>query len=621
MTYADQLDTDIITFLKRHENKELLRFVSVGSVDDGKSTLIGRLLQDSGSVYEDHLVDARGGTDGPVDLARITDGLKAEREQGITIDVAYRYFTTAKRKFIIADTPGHIQYTRNMATGASTANVAIILIDARLGVLQQSRRHAYIASLLGIPHLLVAVNKMDLVDFDQARFDEICADFRNFARGLRFHDVTFVPISALLGDNVVEASDKTDWYEGDTVLGYLENVDIVSDRNLDQFRFPVQYVLRPHLDYRGFAGQIASGRVSVGDEVVVVPGNTRSRVKAIDTYDGELESAHTPLGVVLRLEDEIDISRGDMIVPVDNRPRVGRTFRAMMVWMAERGLDTGKSYLIKHGTRYLRADMSRVEYRVDLNTMEHAPAGSLGLNDIGCVTVTCHREIAYDPYPVNRGTGAFIVIDSMTNNTVAAGMIMHDEAAGDIDLTAQPHSGVSLRERAERLGHRGGVVWMTGLPAAGKSTLAYAVERRLFDLGCVPAVVDPDDGGDDLYETSDAIHEAVAEIRRLVDAGLLVVCAFTSGQASDRASVAAHFGEDHFLEVHVSTSAEVCRQRDARGLWADPAGLSRPIPGINAEYDAPESAAVTVDLAELDVERAVGAVVRTLRERGWLLDA
>src|SRR5690554_4123952 len=360
----DLIKSDILAFLDQHEQKELLRFVAVGSVDDGKSTLIGRLLHDAKGVYEDQLADASG-TDSEgevaIDFARITDGLQAEREQGITIDVAYRYFSTPKRKFIIADTPGHVQYTRNMATGASTADVAIILIDARLGVLQQSRRHAFLANLVGIRHLLVCVNKMDLKDFKQGVFEEIKAVFSAFADQLDFADVTYVPISALLGVNIVDQSERTPWYDGPTVIGFLETVHIAGDRNLDDFRLPVQYVLRPNLNYRGFSGQIVSGVVQKGDEIMVLPSRTTSRVKAIDIYDGELDVANAPLSVTLRLEDEIDISRGDVIVPVDNLPTVARRVEAHVVWMSETPLDPRRSYLLKHTTRYVRTDINKID--------------------------------------------------------------------------------------------------------------------------------------------------------------------------------------------------------------------------------------------------------------------
>jgi bifunctional enzyme CysN/CysC len=605
MSHADILDTDIHTFLARHENKDLLRFVAVGSVDDGKSTLIGRLLYDTGSVYEDHVRDAT--VDGVIDYSRLTDGLKAEREQGITIDVAYRYFTTARRKFIIADTPGHIQYTRNMATGASTADVAIILIDARLGVLQQSRRHAYIASLLGIRHLIVAVNKMDLVDFDEARFRELSAEFGAVVSPLRFAEVRYFPISAIFGDNIVTPSERTPYFDGGTILEYLETVDVGAVRNLDDFRLPVQVVLRPNLDYRAFAGQIASGVVRPGDSVVVMPSGVRSTVRAIDTWEGELAEAFAPQSVAIRLADEVDVSRGDVLCPVDNRPRVSRTFRAMLVWLAERPLDGEKSYLIKHAARLVRANFDEVVHRVDLATMENVPSGTLALNDIGCVQLTTHRPLVFDPYTRNRAMGAFIVIDSMTNNTVGAGMILPDE-------TSETHTGagtgVSTAERAERLGHRSAAVWITGLPASGKTALAWALERRLFDLGVVAAVIDPDDRPSDTYEPPDAFDSALDSADRITRAGLVAICAFTTPTEGLRSMARERIGADRFVEVYVDTPPEVCAARDGRGAFA-PGGPA-------SHFVAPSSPDVTIDGAADAHDAAVSAIVRHFVERRFL---
>jgi sulfate adenylyltransferase large subunit len=430
------VSSDIEAYLRRHQAKELLRFVAVGSVDDGKSTLIGRLLYDTGSVYEDQLAAVRKATQmagTEVDLSLLTDGLAAESEQGITIDVAYRYFNTDKRKFIIADTPGHVQYTRNMVTGASTANVALILIDARLGVLQQSRRHAYIASLLGIPHLAVCVNKMDLVEFEQGIFTRIRDEFSKFTEALSFSDVSFFPTSALRGDNCVHRSAKTPWYEGPTVLAFLESVPVQEARGLVHFRYPVQYVMRPNLDYRGFAGRLASGVVKKGDPILCISSGKTSRVKAIDTFDGELSEAFAPQSVTLRLEDEIDVSRGDMLVHPDDVPRVSRTFDAQLVWMHDVPLDLQKTYLLKHTTQLVRVDVDRVHWRKDMDTLDEVPASTLALNEIGRVTLTAHRALFLDAYDVNRETGSFIVIDPIANTTVGAGMVVEDAGAQDVD--------------------------------------------------------------------------------------------------------------------------------------------------------------------------------------------
>ncbi|HEX3777963.1 MAG TPA: sulfate adenylyltransferase subunit CysN, partial [Polyangiaceae bacterium] len=503
MNEQELISNDILGYLEQHQQKELLRFVSVGSVDDGKSTLIGRLLHDTHGIYEDQLsavkrATTRAGME--IDFSLFTDGLKAEREQGITIDVAYRYFSTAKRKFIIADTPGHVQYTRNMATGASTANVAIILIDARLGVLQQSRRHAYIASLLGIPHLFVGINKMDLEGYSQDVFSKIRADFSDFVSKLGFKGVYFIPISALKGDNVVHRSETMPWYDGNTLLEHLETVPIASDWNHEDFRYPVQYVLRPDLNYRGFSGAIASGVVKQGDQVMVLPSRRTSTVVAIDTFEGEKSQAFAPMSVTLRLADEVDVSRGDMLVHPDNVPRVGQRFETMLVWLSERALDRQKSYLLKHTTQIVRAEIEHVSYTTDLETLKQTPAARLELNDIGRVTITCHRPIYFDDYKTNKGTGAFILIDSLTNNTVAAGMILEqdpeqpeDDEGGPNSLD-RPRTQVSPDERSERLGQKGATIWLTGLPASGKTTIAYALERRLFDSKRLAVVIDPDDG-------------------------------------------------------------------------------------------------------------------------------
>jgi len=487
------IENDIEAYLKQHELKELLRFVAVGSVDDGKSTLIGRLLHDTHGLYEDQLeavkrASIKGATRGAaaesdIDFSLFTDGLKAEREQGITIDVAYRYFSTSKRKFIIADTPGHVQYTRNMATGASTANVAIILLDARLGVLPQSRRHAYIASLLGIPHLVVCVNKMDLREWSQDVFTTLREEFDSFAGKLGFKDVSFVPISALKGDNVVHDSKAMSWWQGGTLLQLLETLPIAHDRNLEDFRYPVQYVIRPDLTYRGFAGQLASGVVRVGDEVVALPSKRRSTITGIDTFDGPIQEAVAPMSVSLRLADEIDVSRGDMLVHPDDLPRVADAFDAMVVWMNERRLDPERSYLLKHTTQLVRARVERVHAVTDPETLEPHAATTVGLNDIARIAVRTQRPVFHDAYAKNRTTGAFVLIDSITNDTVAAGMILdHTPAAV---TGAGERTQVSSAERRARLGQSGAAVTLA-LPSLDDArALAWLVERQLFDLGRV----------------------------------------------------------------------------------------------------------------------------------------
>ncbi|HTJ42577.1 MAG TPA: sulfate adenylyltransferase subunit CysN [Kofleriaceae bacterium] len=482
---------DVVGYLRAHERKELLRLVVVGSVDDGKSTLIGRLLHDTGRVFEDQLAavqraSAKGATRGQgseaeVDFSLFTDGLRAEREQGITIDVAYRYFTTPVRKFIIADTPGHVQYTRNMATGASTADVAVILIDARLGVLPQTRRHAYIAALLGIPHLVACVNKMDLVGWDEARFAAITAELTAFAHDVGIGDVRTLPVSALRGDQVATRGTSAPWYAGPTLLELLETVPIDSDRNLVDLRFPVQYVIRPSLEYRGFAGQIASGVLAVGDEVVALPSGRASRVASIDTFEGAIAEAFAPMSVTVRLTDEIDVSRGDMLVRASSVPVAATRLDAHLVWMNERPLDPERSYLLKHTTRTVRAEVSRIEGVIDPDTLTPAPAARLRLNDIGRVTIKTYQPIFADAYRANRATGAFILIDSLTNDTVAAGMIVAAGTAADANRAQ-----VSDAERRARLGHGGAIV------SIDREARAFLVERVLFDAGLVTSIVTPD---------------------------------------------------------------------------------------------------------------------------------
>lgn len=440
---SELIEKDIDAYLAQHEQKELLRFLTCGSVDDGKSTLIGRLLHDSKMIYEDQLESIRsdstkhGTTGEKIDLALLVDGLQAEREQGITIDVAYRYFSTAKRKFIIADTPGHEQYTRNMATGASTCDLAIILIDARHGVMTQTRRHSYIASLLGIKHVIVAVNKMDLLDFDQAVFDKIKQDYLAFSKNLIEQEYFFVPISALDGDNVVNLSERSSWYEGQTLMQILETVQISGDKNTEDFRYPVQYVNRPHLNFRGFCGTVASGVVNKGELVKVLPSGKTSRVKDIVTYDGSFEQAFVGQSVTITLEDEIDISRGDMIVKADDQVKPTRTFSAHMVWMAEQAMQPGKQYLFKFATKSTSGAVSTVEHRIDVNTQERTAVDQVQLNDIVKVNVKLEQAAVVDPYQTNRATGAFILVDRLTNGTVAAGMVIEALAESDVQVPAQ----------------------------------------------------------------------------------------------------------------------------------------------------------------------------------------
>ena len=549
---------------------ELLRFTTAGSVDDGKSTLIGRLLYDSKGVYEDQLAHVRKATrnqaTGGMDLSLLTDGLRAEREQGITIDVAYRYFATARRKFIIADTPGHEQYTRNMATGASTANLAIVLVDARNGVLPQSRRHTYIAALLGIPHIVVAVNKMDLMDFREEVFEAIRREFTAFAAQLEIGDVLFIPMSALDGDNVVTASPRTPWYHGPSLLEHLETVPIAHDANLAEMRFPVQYVIRPDLNFRGYAGQVASGIVRPGDAVRVLPSGWTSRVKSIVTWDGELPQAFTPMSVTLCLEDELDISRGDMLVAEGAPPAASNRLEATVVWMNQKPLQADRPYLVKHTTQQVRGRVREIRHRVDINTLRHEPAAELRLNEIGVVELETHRRLFFDPYRQNRATGSLILIDPVTNETMGAGMILQAlsasvESAGDAQRAVAVAPGparVSLEERESRAGHRAVTVWLDAAPE-----LAYAVERRLFDAGCQVAVV-----------TAENADGRVAEVARALNsAGAIAICVASGSTAREREQARGIVGAGRWFVVDVSrlpaeipaAAEEVCQLLRAAG--------------------------------------------------------
>ena len=496
--------------LRRHREADLLRFLTCGSVDDGKSTLIGRLLHDSKTLYEDTLAslekDSRrvGSAGGAIDFSLLLDGLKAEREQGITIDVAYRYFSTPRRKFIIADCPGHEQYTRNMVTGASTANLAIVLIDARAGVLPQTRRHSFIASLLDVGHLVVAVNKMDLVDWSEARFEEIRAEYIAFATRLQLRSLHFLPMSALTGDNVVERSANMPWFHGSPLLEHLETVHVASDRNLIDLRFPVQLALRHDASFRGYAGTVASGILRPGAEVVVLPSRQRTKIRRIVTAAGDVAEAFPPMAVTVTTEDELDIGRGDLLAHPHNQPRLGQELDAILVWMAETELDPARTYVIKHTSREAQAEVAEIRYRFDVNTLHRAPATTLALNEIGRVRIAASRPLAFDPYRRNRTTGSFILIDPVDNRTVAAGMIL-DQADGADDAATARKEPVTL--------------WLTGAPGPRKAAVTVALEARLREAGCVPRVLDGDDrrvlaiaGGDGVVDVDDEVERLFAEL-------------------------------------------------------------------------------------------------------------
>ena len=626
---SELISQDILAYLAQHERKELLRFLTCGNVDDGKSTLIGRLLHDSKMIYEDHLEaitkDSKkvGTTGEEVDLALLVDGLQAEREQGITIDVAYRYFSTAKRKFIIADTPGHEQYTRNMATGASTCDLAIILIDARYGVQTQTRRHSFIASLLGIKHIVVAVNKMDLKDFDQGVFEQIKADYLAFAEKINLKPTSlfFVPMSALKGDNVVNRSERSPWYDGQSLMEILETVEVSGDRNFDDLRFPVQYVNRPNLNFRGFAGTLASGIVRKGDDVVALPSGKGSKVKSIVTYEGELEQAGPGQAVTLTLEDEIDVSRGDMLVHADNRPQVTDSFEAMLVWMGEEPMLPGKKYDIKRATSYVPGSIPSIVHRVDVNTLEQGAASELKLNEIGRVKVALDAPIALDGYVHNRTTGAFIVIDRLTNGTVGAGMIIADAVGSGAGAHHGKLAHVSTEERAARFGQQPATVLFSGLSGAGKSTLAYAVERKLFDMGRAVYVLDGQNLRHDLNKglpqdragRTENWRRAAHVARQFNEAGLLTLAAFVAPDAEGREQARALIGADRLVTVYVQASPAVCRERDPQGLYA---AAGDNIPGESFPYDVPLDADLVIDTQSVSVEEGVKQVLDLLRSRG-----
>ncbi len=633
---SDLIAHDILGYLEQHERKEILRFLTCGSVDDGKSTLIGRLLHDSKMIYEDQLEAVRSkkpGDDREFDLALLVDGLQAEREQGITIDVAYRYFSTAKRKFIIADTPGHEQYTRNMATGASGCDVAVILIDARSGVLTQTRRHTFIAALLGIRHVIVAVNKMDLVGFQESVFDTIRDDYTQFTANLGIDDLQFIPISALRGDNVVEKSDAMPWYQGSTLMYLLENVQIASDRNFNDFRFAVQRVNRPDSSFRGYSGTVQSGIVRPGDSIVVLPSGKAATVARIVTMDGDLDEAFPPLAVTLTLTSEIDISRGDVLVGAGAIPAVEDRYDAQLVWMSEEPLVPGKQYVIKHGTKQVFGRVSAIRHRVDINTLEHLPAPTFALNEIGRCEFTLSEPVPFDAYEDNRETGAFIVIDRINNRTIGAGMICQPSGAAAKDhwdetphgLFHQRRSPVTALEREQRLGQRPVTVLLTGLSKSGKTAIANAVERRLFDMGRLATVLDGQDFrlgmsrdlGFTASDRSENMRRAAEVAKVINDAGVICLTAFAVPleQVRDRAKDV--IGAQRFLEVYLTAPIAVLKSRDKEGMYAAAERGELPsFPGVTSEFEVPVAADLTLDTSVVGIDACAARVIELLQTRG-----
>ena len=628
----DLIANDITEYLDRHEHKSLLRFITCGSVDDGKSTLIGRLLYESKTLFEDQLdtvtqESKKWGTQGKnIDFALLVDGLAAEREQGITIDVAYRFFSTDSRKFIVADTPGHEQYTRNMVTGASTADVAVILCDARYGLLTQTRRHSYLASLLGINNVVLAVNKMDLMDYDQGVFDDIREAYAPFAKSLGIENVTAIPMSALAGDNITEPSDNMPWHHGTTLLSWLETVDVGSNKIQNTpFRMPVQWVNRPSLDFRGYAGTIAAGKISAGDPIRVQPSGRTSNIARIVTIDGDLETAIAGQSVTLTLTDEIDSSRGDIISAGAEPASVADQFETTIVWMHDEPLLAGRPYLLKIGTKTVNATITNIKYQVNVNTLEESAATQLELNAIGVCNISTDQPIAFDSYKTNRDTGGFIMIDRISNATVGAGMLHFSlRRADNIHLQA---TDVDKSVRARLKNQKPAVVWFTGLSGAGKSTVANLVEKSLTAKGHHTYLLDGDNVRHGLnrdlgFTDADRVENIrrIGEVAQLmVDSGLIVLTAFISPFRSERALARSLVEEGEFIEVHVDTPLSVAEDRDPKGLYKKARrGELAHFTGIDSPYEAPETPEILIDTSSLTAEQAAERVVAELRRRGIL---
>ncbi|NLG78154.1 MAG: sulfate adenylyltransferase subunit CysN [Xanthomonadaceae bacterium] len=628
---SDLIATDIQGYLKAHEHKGLLRFITCGSVDDGKSTLIGRLLYESKLVFEDQLAaleaDSKkvGTQGGELDFALLVDGLAAEREQGITIDVAYRFFSTDRRKFIVADTPGHEQYTRNMVTGASTADVAVILIDARKGVLTQTRRHSYIVSLLGIKHVVLAINKMDLVGFSKEIFDAIVQEYRDFSEQVGLEHVTAIPLSALKGDNMLERSARTPWYDGPTLMSYLETVEIEDDLQAKPFRLPVQWVNRPNQNFRGFAGTIASGVVRVGDAIRALPSGRQSRVARIVTYDGDLDEAVAGQSVTLTLTDEIDVSRGDVLAAAESPPAVADQFQSTIVWMHEEPMLPGRPYLLKMETRTVTGSITAPKYKVNVNTLEHLAAKQLELNEIGVCNISLDRPVAFDPYVDNREMGGFILIDKLSNDTVGAGLLSFAlRRAENIHWQALD---VNKQARSALKGQRACVLWFTGLSGAGKSTVANLVEKRLHALGRHTYTLDGDNVRHGLnkdlgFTDADRVENIrrVAEVSKLmVDAGLIVLVSFISPFRSERRLARELMDEGEFFEVFVDTPLHEAEKRDPKGLYKKARrGELKNFTGIDSPYEPPEHPEIHLRTALVSPEQAAEEILSKLRDAGML---
>lgn len=627
---SDLITTDIEQYLKAHENKSLLRFITCGSVDDGKSTLIGRLLFESKVLFEDQLstIEAdskKHGTQGDeLDLALLVDGLAAEREQGITIDVAYRFFSTDKRKFIVADTPGHEQYTRNMITGASTADAAILMVDARKGILTQTRRHSYLMSLIGIRNLVVAINKMDLVDYSEGIYQDIVDDYQDFAEQIGISNITFIPLSAFKGDNITTLSERMPWYQGVPLMQYLEDVELDNERlQKTPFRLPVQWVNRPNLDFRGFAGTVASGAIRTGDPIRVQPSGRTSHVERIVLGSDDLEQAVAGQSVTLTLTDEIDISRGDVISALESPAEIADQFEANLVWMHEEALLPGRRYLMKIGTNTVSAQVSEIKHQINVNTLELLPAKILELNAIGVCNLALDRAIAFDAYANNQDTGGFILIDRLTNNTVGAGML--NFALRRSQNIHMQHLDINKAVRAEAKNQKPCLLWFTGLSGAGKSTIANWVEKKLHARGQHTYLLDGDNVRHGLnrdlgFTDADRVENIrrVAEVSKLmVDAGLIVLSAFISPFRAERKMARDLVEEGEFLEVFVDTPLHVAEDRDVKGLYKKArAGELKNFTGIDSAYETPQTPEIHINTTEQDAEAAADQIIQALMERG-----
>lgn len=629
----NSLDTPaaLKSFLAEQEQKTLLRFLTCGSVDDGKSTLIGRLLFDTKLIYEDQLAaleneSRKWGTVGEdIDLALLVDGLEAEREQGITIDVAYRFFSTSRRKFIVADTPGHEQYTRNMATGASTADLAVVLVDARKGLLTQTRRHTFIASLLGIRHIIVAINKIDLVNYDRSIFEKIDEDFRVMSADMGFASITPIPLSARFGDNVTAPSPNMEWYNGPTLLGHLETVEFEDERLDSPFRFPVQYVLRPDLNFRGFAGTLAAGTVKPGDPVVVAKSGKLSTVKRIVTMDGDLDRAVEGQAVTLVLEDEIEVSRGNMLVAPEDRPEVADQFAANIVWFSEDAMLPGRQFILRTETDRATVSINDLRHRIDVNSFAHEAAKSLELNEVGYCHLSAQSPIAFDPYSDNRATGAFILIDRLTNATVGAGMIVHAlRRASNVHWQAID---VDKKTRADQKGQKAAVLWFTGLSGSGKSTIANLLEKKLLAEGRHSSILDGDNVRHGLnrdlgFTDEDRVENIrrVGEVSKLmVEAGLITLVSFISPFRAERQLVRDMLDEGEFVEIFVDTPFEECAKRDPKGLYAKALrGEIKNFTGVDSPYEAPTAPDIHLQTSGKSPEELLDVLEDALRAKGIL---